>query len=145
MELKNIQNIIHDNMMAYSGYVITSRALPDLRDGLKPSYRRILITMDKMKINGFTKSQNVSGQTMKIHPHGDCYPTIVGMVQTDNNITPLIKGKGSFGQHTSKELQAAAPRYTEICLSDISKEQSFRCLFFRCRHRVKSAARQAKG
>lgn len=122
MELKNIQNIIHDNMMAYSGYVITSRALPDLRDGLKPSYRRILITMDKMKINGFTKSQNVSGQTMKIHPHGDCYPTIVGMVQTDNNITPLIKGKGSFGQHTSKELQAAAPRYTEICLSDISKD-----------------------
>ena len=122
MELKNIQNIIHDNMMAYSGYVITSRALPDLRDGLKPSYRRILITMDKMKINGFTKSQNVSGQTMKIHPHGDCYLTIVGMVQTDNNITPLIKGKGSFGQHTSKELQAAAPRYTEICLSDISKD-----------------------
>lgn len=309
MELKNIQNIIHDNMMTYSQYVITNRALPDIRDGLKPSYRRILVTMDRMKISTFTKSQNVSGQTMKIHAHGDClsgdtklrllsgevktfaelekegkshwvlsvdcngnivpalahsfrkvkrvdklkvikfangfevkstddhkfrlingewleakdikqghtidyglitgrdklniqghktqligidslvdnylncnsnntihesddndfakllptvietyyidadeivydfsvegthnalisvsdddrtlavahncYPTIVGMVQTDNNITPWIKGKGSFGQHTSKELQAAAPRYTEVCLSDISKD-----------------------
>ena len=122
MELKNVQNIIHDNMMSYSNYVITNRALPDIRDGLKPSYRRILVTMDKMNITAFTKSQNVSGQTMKIHPHGDCYPTIVGMVQPDNNITPWIKGKGSFGQHTSKELQAAAPRYTEICLSNMSKD-----------------------
>lgn len=122
MELKNIQNIIHDNMMSYSNYVITNRALPDMRDGMKPSYRRILITMDNMKIQSFTKSQNVAGATTKLHPHGDCYPTIVGMVQTDNNITPLITGKGSFGQHTSRELQAAAARYTEIRLSDLSKD-----------------------
>lgn len=122
MELKNVQNIIHDNMMSYSNYVITNRALPDIRDGMKPVYRRILTTMNTMKIVNFTKSQNVSGQVMKIHPHGDCYPTIVGMVQEDNNITPFITGKGNFGQHTSRELQAAAPRYTEIKLSEMSKD-----------------------
>lgn len=122
MEFKNVQNIIHDNMMSYSNYVITNRALPDLRDGMKPVYRRILTTMNTMKINNLTKSQNVEGQVMKIHPHGSSYPTIVGMVQSDNNITPLITGKGSFGQHTSRDLQPAAQRYTEIKLSDISKD-----------------------
>lgn len=122
MELKNVQNVIHDNMMSYSNYVITNRALPDIRDGMKPVYRRILITMEKMKIVNYTKSANVEGAVMKIHPHGSCYPTIVGMVQEDNNITPFITGKGSFGQHTSRELQAAAQRYTEIKLSELSKE-----------------------
>ena len=122
MELKNVQNIIHDNMMSYSNYVITNRALPDIRDGMKPVYRRILVSMDKMNINNFTKSANVEGAVMKLHPHGSTYSTIVGMVQQDNNITPLISGKGSFGQHTSRDLQAAAQRYTEIKLSDISKD-----------------------
>ena len=122
MELKNIQNIIHDNMMTYSQYTITNRALPDIRDGLKPVYRRILVSMHNMKISNFTKSANVVGNVMKYHPHGNSYSTIVGMVQTDNNITPLITGKGSFGQHTSRELQAAADRYTEIKLSDLSKD-----------------------
>ena len=125
MELKNIQNIIHDNMMSYSNYVITNRALPDVRDGMKPVYRRILVSMDKMKISNFTKSANVEGQVMKLHPHGSTYATIVGMVQPDNNITPLITGKGSFGQHTSRELQAAAARYTEIGLSDLSKDNFY--------------------
>lgn len=122
MELKNIQNIIHDNMMSYAQYVITDRALPDIRDGMKPVYRRILFTMNKMNATNFTKSANVSGQVMKVHPHGDTYPTIVGMVQKDTNITPFITGKGSFGQHTSRELQPAAARYTEIKLSEISKD-----------------------
>lgn len=122
IESKNVQDIIHDNMMSYSSYVITNRALPDIRDGLKPSYRRILVTMDKMNIVNFTKSANVEGAVMKLHPHGSTYSTIVGMVQTDTNITPLITGKGSFGQHTSRDLQAAAQRYTEIKLSELSKD-----------------------
>lgn len=122
MELKRIQNIIHDNMMTYSQYTITNRALPDIRDGLKPVYRRILISMHNMRISNFTKSANVVGNVMKYHPHGNSYSTIVGMVQTDNNIIPLITGKGSFGQHTSRDLQAAADRYTEIKLSDLSKD-----------------------
>lgn len=118
---RNLEDILNSNMMEYSQYVIKHRALPDIRDGLKPASRNILITMHNMKLNGFTKSQNVTGQVMQIHPHGDCYGTVVGMVQDDNNLTPLIDGKGSFGQYTSKELQPAAARYTEIQLSDIAK------------------------
>lgn len=118
---RNLEDILNGNMMEYSQYVIKHRALPDIRDGLKPASRNILITMHNMKLNGFTKSQNVTGQVMQIHPHGDCYGTVVGMVQCDNNLTPLIDGKGSFGQYTSKELQPAAARYTEIQLSDIAK------------------------
>lgn len=118
---RNLEDILNRNMMEYSQYVIKHRALPDIRDGLKPASRNILITMHNMKLNGFTKSQNVTGQVMQIHPHGDCYGTVVGMVQCDNNLTPLIDGKGSFGQYTSKELQPAAARYTEIQLSDIAK------------------------
>ena len=119
---KMVQNVINENMMEYSSYVIKQRALPDLRDGMKPVYRRILWTMNKMGATKFTKSQNVEGQVMKYHPHGGSYPTIVGLVQTDNNLTPFIDGKGSFGQRTSSELQPAAARYTEIKLSDISME-----------------------
>lgn len=117
---KMVQNVINENMMEYSSYVIKQRALPDLRDGMKPVYRRILWTMNKMGATKFTKSQNVSGQVMKYHPHGDSYPTIVGLVQEDNNLTPFINGKGSFGQRTSSELQPAAARYTEVKLSDIA-------------------------
>lgn len=118
---QSLDKILTSNMMGYSKYVIKNRAIPDVRDGLKPAARNILITMNNMKLNGFTKSQNVAGQVMQIHPHGDCYDTIVGMVQTDNNLTPLIDGKGSFAQHTSKSLQPAAARYTEVQLSKIAK------------------------
>lgn len=120
---KMIQNIINENMMEYSSYVIKHRAIPDIRDGMKPVYRRILWAMKQMgATNTFTKSFNVTGQVTKLHPHGDTYQTIVGLVQKDNNLTPFIDGKGSFGQRTSSELQAAAARYTEIKLSDLSIE-----------------------
>ncbi len=117
-----VQNVISENMMGYSGYVIRHRSLPDLRDGLKPSHRRILDSMNDMGAVKFEKSQNVEGQVMKKHPHGGTYPTIVGLVQTDNNLTPYIIGKGSFGQRTSSELQPAAARYTEVKLSELSQE-----------------------
>lgn len=118
---KMVQNIINENMMEYSSYVIKHRALPDIRDGMKPVYRRILWAMKQMgATTNFTKSFNVTGQVTKLHPHGDTYPTVVGLVQKDNNLTPFIDGKGSFGQRTSSELQAAAARYTEIKLSDLS-------------------------
>lgn len=119
---KMVENIINENMMEYSSYVIKQRALPDLRDGMKPVYRRILWTMKKMDATKFTKSQNVAGNVMRFHPHGDTYPTIVGLTQKDNNLTPLIVGKGSFGQRTSSDLQPAAARYTEVKLSDIANE-----------------------
>lgn len=119
---KKIENIIEENMMQYANYVLTNRAIPDLKDGMKPVYRRILYTMYKMKATSFTKSQNVEGQVMKFHPHSGSYPTIVGMVQKDNHLTPLINGKGNFAQKTSSLLQPAAPRYSEIKLSELGKE-----------------------
>lgn len=118
----NIAKIIKENSLEFGQYVIKHRALPDLRDGMKPVHRRILYTMDKMKAYSFTKSQNISGSVTKLHPHGDVYPTMVTMAQTDGNLTPYIVGKGNFSQHTSRDLQAGASRYTEAKLSDMGKD-----------------------
>lgn len=122
IKYKNVEDIVNDNMLIYSNYVIKDRALPDLRDGMKPVHRRILTTLNMNNGEKLSKSRNVTGNVSKIHPHGDTYQTVVGMVQEDNNITPFISGKGTFGQHTSKNLKAAADRYTEIKLSDAGKE-----------------------
>lgn len=118
--VKNVDEIIKDNSLSYAGYVIRNRALPTLEDGMKPVYRRILWTMHKMNATKYTKSNNISGQVMKFHPHGDSYPTMVGMAQPDNHLTPLIEGKGNFAQHTSRDLQAGAGRYTEARLAPIA-------------------------
>lgn len=117
---KNIEQIIQENMMGYASYVLLDRCLPDLRDGLKPVHRRILYTMFMEKAFKFTKSANVSGAVMRLHPHGDSYLTMVGMVQKDKQLIPLLEGKGNFGQHTSRDLAPAASRYSEVKLSDIS-------------------------
>lgn len=119
---KNIEHIIQDGMMNYSAYILLSRAIPNLEDGLKPVHRRILYTMYRQNAVNFTKSAHVSGETMKIHAHGDTYGTIVGMVQNDRHLVPMLKGKGNFGMYTSRELQPAASRYTEIKLSGIAKD-----------------------
>jgi DNA gyrase subunit A len=86
----NIENIIEDNMMSYSAYVLLDRALPDLRDGLKPVHRRILYTMFLQKAFKLTKSANISGAVMKLHPHGDSYGSMVGMVQKDKQAVPML-------------------------------------------------------
>lgn len=117
---KRVDSIIKNNSLSYASYVIQNRALPMLEDGMKPVYRRILWTMHKMNATKFTKSNNISGQVMKYHPHGDSYPTMVGMAQKDNHLTPLIVGKGNFAQHTSRDLQPGAGRYTEAKLSPIA-------------------------
>jgi DNA gyrase subunit A len=117
---KEIENIIENSMNQYSAYVLLQRAIIDYRDGLKPVHRRILYTMYMDKDTKLTKSQNVEGRVMKIHPHSGTYPSIVNMVQTDRNIAPMITGKGSFGQFTSRDLQAAAPRYTEVKISPVA-------------------------
>lgn len=117
---KNIENIIQNNMMEFSAYVLLDRALPDLRDGMKPVHRRILYSMFLMKAFKFVKSANVVGSVMKLHPHGSSYSTMVGMVQKDNQLIPLLEGKGNFANHTSRDLEPAADRYSEVKLSDIS-------------------------
>lgn len=113
---REISEILDEKEMEFSAYAILHRALPNGYDGFKPSYRRILYTMRKM--TNLTKSANVTGEVMKIHSHGDSYPTVVNMVQKDTNIIPLVDGKGSFAQHTSRDLQPASSRYSEVKISD---------------------------
>ena len=119
LTLKNVENIVEDNMGQFSTYVLLSRAIPDIRDGLKPSYRRVLWTMNEMKATRLTKSANIWGEVMRYHPHGSTYPTMVGMAQKDGQLNPYLIGKGNFGQHAS-ELAYASDRYTELKLAEIS-------------------------
>lgn len=114
-----VQDVVEQNMMDYGAYLILQRALPDLRDGQKPVHRRILYTLWLEKATRLTKSANISGAVMKLHPHGDTYGTMTNMVQKDRNALRLVIGKGSFGNVTSTK-PAAAARYTEVKLSDFS-------------------------
>ena len=101
---ESINKIIQNGMMNYSAYILLSRAIPRLEDGLKPVHRRILYTMYRQNAINFTKSAHVTGEVQKIHPHGDSYGSVVGMVQKDRQLIPLLTGKGNFGMATSKEL-----------------------------------------
>ena len=118
----DICEMLDDKMMNYSAYVILHRALPAIEDGLKVSLRRILYTMHDAKMINLTKSANISGQVMKVHPHGDSYPTIVNMIQEDNHTNPFIIGKGAFAYHTSRDTQPASSRYTEAKIAPYSQE-----------------------
>jgi DNA gyrase subunit A len=108
----------------YSLSVITSRALPDVRDGLKPVQRRILYTMDQQGLSHtakFRKSATVVGEVMgKYHPHGDSsiYEALVRMAQAFSLRVPLVDGSGNFGSIDGDN--AAAMRYTECRLTRIA-------------------------
>ncbi|MFB3854054.1 MAG: DNA topoisomerase (ATP-hydrolyzing) subunit A [Vicinamibacterales bacterium] len=110
----------------YALSVITSRALPDVRDGLKPVQRRILYTMWQQNLTSdarFRKSAKVVGDVMgSYHPHGDValYETLVRMAQPFSLRYPLVDGSGNFGSLDGDS--AAAMRYTECRLSPISHE-----------------------
>ncbi|OGI82230.1 DNA gyrase subunit A [Candidatus Nomurabacteria bacterium RIFCSPLOWO2_02_FULL_44_12] len=112
--------------LAYAMSVITSRALPDVRDGLKPVHRRILYAMHEMGLTAsarFRKSAAVVGDVLgKYHPHGDVavYDSMVGMAQEFSYRYPLILGQGNFGSIDGDN--AAAMRYTEAKMSRISSE-----------------------
>jgi len=115
-----------DSYLAYAMSVITSRALPDVRDGLKPVHRRILYAMHEMGLTAssrFRKSAAVVGDVLgKYHPHGDVavYDSMVGMAQEFSYRYPLILGQGNFGSIDGDG--AAAMRYTEAKMSKISSE-----------------------
>ena len=122
----NIVKEISDSFLDYSMSVIVSRAIPDLRDGLKPVHRRILYAMSE---NGLTpdkqhrKSATIVGDVMgRYHPHGDSsiYDAMVRMAQDFNYRYMLVDGHGNFGNINSDP--AAAYRYTEARLSKISME-----------------------
>lgn len=117
----NASQLIEDNMMSYSAGVLLNRAIPDIRDGLKPSYRHILFSMYKNKTFTYTKSRAIDGEVSKIHPNGSSYPTMIGMAQGDRHHHTLLDGDGWWGSYTSRDLTAAADRYTNAKMSDWSK------------------------
>lgn len=119
----NGKNYINQAMMEYSAEVLLNRAIPVLQDGLKPVYRRILSSMYMHKEVHLTKTANVAGKVMELHPHGSASGTIIEMVQNDRNLVPLLDGNGNFGQFTSKDIQPAADRYSEVKLSGFAKDQ----------------------
>ena len=121
-----IENEMKNSFMDYSMSVIVSRALPDVRDGLKPVHRRILYTMHELGLvhnRGFRKCAAVVGDTMgKYHPHGDSaiYDTLVRLAQPWNMRYPLVQGQGNFGSVYGDS--PAAMRYTEARMAAITAE-----------------------
>jgi DNA gyrase subunit A len=122
----NIVTEMKDSYLAYAMSVITSRALPDVRDGLKPVHRRILYAMHRLGITSqakFVKSARIVGEVIgKYHPHGDTsvYDAMVNTAQTFSFRYPLVLGQGNFGSVDGDS--AAAMRYTEAKMSKISSE-----------------------
>ncbi|MEI6237459.1 MAG: DNA gyrase subunit A [Candidatus Saccharibacteria bacterium] len=134
LELSTVENVMEDSYLRYSMSVIVARALPDVRDGLKPVHRRILYSMEK---NGwkpgskFIKSARITGDVMgKYHPHGNVaiYDAMVRLAQYWSTRYLLVNGQGNFGSMDGDP--PAAERYTEArmakagqaLLEDIDKE-----------------------
>lgn len=126
VERRTLENVMEDNFFRYSMSVIVERALPDVRDGLKPVHRRILHSMN---VNGnrsnakFVKSARIVGDVMgKYHPHGDSaiYDSMVRLAQPWSLRYPLVQGQGNFGSMDGDP--AAASRYTEARLQKFSDE-----------------------
>ena len=122
----SIEEEMKKSYMDYSMSVIVSRALPDVRDGLKPVHRRILYGMMELGVQynrSYRKSARIVGDVMgKYHPHGDAavYDSMVRMTQTFSLRYPLVDGQGNFGSIDGDS--AAAMRYTEARMKRISSE-----------------------
>jgi len=123
---RNITEEMKDSYIDYAMSVIISRALPDVRDGLKPVHRRILYAMHEMGLGAgskYRKSANVTGITMAhYHPHGDqaIYDALARMAQDFSLRYPLVDGQGNWGSVDGDA--PAAQRYTEARLSKIGEE-----------------------
>ncbi len=121
-----IEEEMRKSYLDYAMSVIVGRALPDIRDGLKPVHRRVLYTMQLLGLawnRGYKKSARVVGDCMgKFHPHGDSaiYDTLVRMVQEFSLRYPLVDGQGNFGSIDGDP--AAAMRYTEARMARIAHE-----------------------
>lgn len=123
---RNIEDEMKTSYIDYAMSVIVGRALPDVRDGLKPVHRRILYAMKEMGLRhntAYKKSARVVGDVLgKYHPHGDTavYDSMVRMVQEFSLRYPLLEGQGNFGSIDGDS--AAAMRYTEIRMDAIADE-----------------------
>lgn len=126
IENRTLENVMEDSFLRYSMSVIVDRALPDVRDGLKPVHRRILFTMNRDGLRSsakFRKSATVVGSVMgDFHPHGDSaiYDSMVRMAQWWNMRYMLVEGQGNFGSMDGDP--AAAYRYTEARMQRITDE-----------------------
>ena len=121
-----IEDELKSSFLDYAMSVVVSRAIPDIRDGLKPVHRRILYTMNQLGFHynkSYHKSVRVVGEVLgKYHPHGDqaVYNTMVGMVQDFSKRYPLLDGQGNWGSIDGDN--AAAMRYTEVRMEKITQE-----------------------
>ena len=126
VEQVRIEDEMEQSYIDYAMSVIAGRALPDVRDGLKPVHRRILYAMSEMGVSSGSahrKSSSVVGETMgDYHPHGDSaiYDTLVRMAQDFSMRYPLVDGQGNFGSMDGDP--AAAMRYTEARMASIAEE-----------------------
>lgn len=126
IEIVNLEKMMRDSYIDYAMSVIVSRALPDVRDGMKPVQRRILYAMSELNLapdKPYRKSARIVGDTMgKYHPHGDrsIYEAMVRLAQDFSTRYMLVDGHGNFGSMDGDG--AAAMRYTEARLSKISTE-----------------------
>jgi len=126
LEARTVEDVMEDSFLRYSMSVIIDRALPDVRDGLKPVHRRILYSMSENGIRPggkFTKSARIIGDVMgKYHPHGDSsiYDAMVRLAQEWNLRYPLVDGQGNFGSIDGDP--PAASRYTEARLAHPGNE-----------------------
>ena len=124
IENVNLEKVGQEKFLDYAMYVIVDRALPDIRDGLKPVHRRILFAQDKLGNHfnkPYKKSARVVGDVIgKYHPHGDTavYDALVRMAQPFSMRAPLVDGQGNFGSIDGDS--AAAMRYTEVRQSKFS-------------------------
>lgn len=126
IEKRTLENVMEDSFLRYSMSVIIDRALPDVRDGLKPVHRRILFSMNQSGNRStakFVKSARIVGDVMgKYHPHGDSaiYNSMVRLAQPWSLRYPMIQGQGNFGSMDGDE--AAAMRYTEARMAKVADE-----------------------
>lgn len=126
IEYQSLENVMESSFLRYSMSVIVDRALPDVRDGLKPVHRRILFSMNQngnRSTSKFVKSARIVGDVMgKYHPHGDSaiYNSMVRLAQPWSLRYPLIQGQGNFGSMDGDE--AAAMRYTEARMAKAADE-----------------------
>ncbi|AKH97976.1 DNA gyrase subunit A [Halanaeroarchaeum sulfurireducens] len=126
IETVRVEDEMEQSYIDYAMSVIAGRALPDVRDGLKPVHRRILYAMHEEGISSGSshrKSSSIVGETMgNFHPHGDkaIYDTLVRMAQEFSMRHPLVDGQGNFGSVDGDP--AAAMRYTEVRMAPIAEE-----------------------
>ncbi|KQZ98499.1 DNA topoisomerase IV subunit A [Mesorhizobium sp. Root157] len=129
IEPVDLKKALEERYLAYALSTIMHRALPDVRDGLKPVHRRIMHAMRLLRLNpdqGFAKCARIVGEVMgKFHPHGDqsIYDALVRLAQDFSMRYPLVDGQGNFGNIDGDN--AAAMRYTEARMTEVASELLF--------------------